>query len=391
MLWRNKNIEKVCVQTYMKIQSVADENSYCDYIDGLRGIAILMVVAVHTSINCSIEGNNAFLLNYSRKLLEAGARGVQLFFILSAFTLYHSSLKRFRVDLLPTVFFYIRRAFRILPFWWIAVAYYSWSNYADFKRALPSIFFYFGFIRFDAVNEIVPGGWSLFVEETFYLFLPLLLHYIINLRKSFLFLFVTSLVAVTWVLFASRLGIPTSNSFVGLAPPTNYFCFALGIVVFYLYESPTYIDSWRSRIGTIYLVDGFLFMTLLLFITNRYVAAFSLAALVYVSSEKRSAFGQLTRQPWLMVCGRYCFSIYLLHNAVLDWIKPLKLWFFDVIGAYQVPVEFRFVALFPIVVIVAVVVSFITFNLIERPCVNLGKKFIRFINLKLGNKEVLSQ
>ena len=55
--------------------------------------------------------------------LQAGARGVQLFFMLSAFTLFASSKVRFARDRFPALNFYVRRAFRILPLWWAAVAY----------------------------------------------------------------------------------------------------------------------------------------------------------------------------------------------------------------------------------------------------------------------------
>lgn len=58
------------------------------YIDSLRGLAILMVVLVHTAQ--SVKG----LSYYSERLSKFGQMGVQLLFVLSAYTLCLSTEKR---------------------------------------------------------------------------------------------------------------------------------------------------------------------------------------------------------------------------------------------------------------------------------------------------------
>ena len=60
---------------------MAADTRHLDYIDALRGYAILGVVAVHASIAVpDLEWPLRFLA-------EQGARGVQLFFVVSALTL----------------------------------------------------------------------------------------------------------------------------------------------------------------------------------------------------------------------------------------------------------------------------------------------------------------
>src|SRR6266404_5384390 len=86
--------------------TVAERKQVLPYVDGLRGVAILMVITYHLA-----QQSGAFKVHALGALVGAGDRGVQLFFILSAFTLFTSSQKRFQTDRLPRLSFYIRRAF----------------------------------------------------------------------------------------------------------------------------------------------------------------------------------------------------------------------------------------------------------------------------------------
>src|SRR5215468_288588 len=82
-----------------------------DYIDGMRGYAILMVIAVHASLRVPrLEWPLA-------DVMAQGARGVQLFFTVSALTLMMSWHRR-QDGSAP---FYLRRLFRIAPMFWLAI------------------------------------------------------------------------------------------------------------------------------------------------------------------------------------------------------------------------------------------------------------------------------
>jgi peptidoglycan/LPS O-acetylase OafA/YrhL len=56
-----------------------------DYIDAIRGLAIFMVIVLHTGQYGTSIGSSL-----TNKILANGARGVQLFFVASAFTLFLS-------------------------------------------------------------------------------------------------------------------------------------------------------------------------------------------------------------------------------------------------------------------------------------------------------------
>ena len=47
-------------------------------------------------------------------------------------------------------------------------------------------------------------------------------------------------------------------------------------------------------------------------------------------------------------------------------------------------VEIKFLVWFPIVTIASFCLAFLTFNFIEKPCINLGKKLIPKINILIS-------
>src|ERR1700733_9049273 len=88
------------------------------YIDALRGYAILLVIAVHSS---------QYFTNLSPNvtaLANQGARGVQLFFVASAMTLTMSWTARHDG---PKAF-YIRRFFRIAPMFYLSIPLFLYLN-----------------------------------------------------------------------------------------------------------------------------------------------------------------------------------------------------------------------------------------------------------------------
>ncbi len=66
-------------------------------------------------------------------------------------------------------FFYIRRAFRILPLYWLNVLYNAALKDSSLSIVFINLSFAYGFST-DLSQRIVPGSWSLVVEEFFYLF-----------------------------------------------------------------------------------------------------------------------------------------------------------------------------------------------------------------------------
>ena len=164
--------------------SVAKPGERILVLDGIRGLAIAMVLVWHYITVPLSESSSPVLRFLSHVTLQSWS-GVDLFFVLSGFLIggilidAKGSEHYFRT-------FYIRRAFRILPIYVVAcVAYFPVSRWAvsgfpgTMKPAMP----WYIYATFTQNFWLASGRWhvwlsptwSLAIEEQFYLTLPLLI------------------------------------------------------------------------------------------------------------------------------------------------------------------------------------------------------------------------
>lgn len=152
-------------------------------LDHLRALAIILVFFYHYYIVSG--GQPEWLPN----IASFGWTGVDLFFVLSGF-LISSQLFNDVKKGQPISFqqFFLKRFFRIVPAFLVTIVlYYSFPFFRE-KEALPPLWKFLSFTQNFGLNIKDYGtfshGWSLCVEEHFYLFLPLIL---IGLHKFKLF------------------------------------------------------------------------------------------------------------------------------------------------------------------------------------------------------------
>lgn len=139
--------------------------------DVLRSLAILLVMLVHLPV----EATPSVLVG----IRNYAWVGVDVFFVLSGFLigtqLFKEVSRTGRVDLRS---FYLRRAFRIFPAFFVVLGFYA--IFPAFRDAptMQSVWSFATFtVNFDfdpRIGRAFTQAWSLCVEEHFYLVLPLL-------------------------------------------------------------------------------------------------------------------------------------------------------------------------------------------------------------------------
>jgi peptidoglycan/LPS O-acetylase OafA/YrhL len=142
-------------------------------LDGLRGLAILLVLACHTNLFTSWGPATVGKVGYL--LSGAGWVGVDLFFVLSGF-LITGILLSTRESQSYYKSFFARRFLRIFPLYYTFLgSLFLWKHALYSKAETASLLFYYYNLYAVAIGHhllFVNSLWSLAVEEQFYLGWP---------------------------------------------------------------------------------------------------------------------------------------------------------------------------------------------------------------------------
>ncbi len=169
-------------RTVAKPYPVRKKTIYLPGLNGLRAIAAMAVVVSHITLSLGSFGLNAKIFGTDSEgnatgLLLAGY-GVTIFFTLSGFLITYLLLKEKEVAAINVKNFYIRRALRIWPLYYLYLIISILVMIANNISCPPSSIWFFVFlaanIPFVLGNSLPLAAhyWSLGVEEQFYMFFP---------------------------------------------------------------------------------------------------------------------------------------------------------------------------------------------------------------------------
>ncbi len=155
----------------------ASTGNHFDVLDGLRGIAILMVVAYHA---LSTNPNAGAAARWAGYLISSGWMGVPIFFVLSGFLISYPFFKRRQTD--PSFWYQrgyaARRIGKILPPFYLSILIFIvfyWLERRDPADWDTAWKWATGLANWVYVPPNFNNSyWSLLVESHFYFMLPLL-------------------------------------------------------------------------------------------------------------------------------------------------------------------------------------------------------------------------
>lgn len=152
-------------------------SSHIKGLDGIRCLAVSSVLVAHF-----------FVASESIRNFHLGHFGVMAFFVLSGFLITRIILNQKNQGIRISVFlknFYIRRALRIFPLFYLAIV--SFSCFGDgYGASLPWHLGYASNFLYATVGPTFLGShfWSLAVEEQFYLLFPIFIFLMPKNRES---------------------------------------------------------------------------------------------------------------------------------------------------------------------------------------------------------------
>lgn len=312
---------------------VLDSKSHIRELDGIRGLAVLMVLIWHYG-NC--QGADQLWRPIASLMRMTGLfwSGVDLFFVLSGFLIggilidNAKRLKFYRT-------FYIRRAARILPLYLLLLILFFLGRFCLnpssygwlFNDAIPD-WSYLTFTQnvFMGLNETFGGNflgitWSLAVEEQFYLMVPAVLLLAGSAR------FPTAVIALAVAAPFLRLAAPGFESVVNM--PLRMDTLLTGVGLAFAFRSETMVRYFHDNKPLMWSVFTVLLMGMLLmtrkeigrsdfepFAIAMFYASFISLALVYRGSSTTS----ILRSGLLVRLGMYSYGLYMYHQMVAGLI-----------------------------------------------------------------------
>lgn len=292
--------------------------TYRSDIDGLRGIAVLLVMGFH-----------AKLFGF-----EGGFLGVDIFFVISGYLITSQLIMAIEAQRFTLAGFYLRRMRRLLPALMLVMICclpfaYAWmlpSQLKDFSQSLlastlfiSNILFWHesGYFQADSLQKPLLHTWSLAVEEQFYLFFPLLFIGLWRLGKRRL---------VWGILSAVILSIGFSEWAWRTHPSLNYYLpfsrvwelFTGAVVALWVQRYGLYNHSSFAYLGL-----GGLSLSIVTYQT--WMPSPSLYTLIPVMStslliicgDQASLVYRCLSHRWWVGLGLISYSVYLWHQPLL--------------------------------------------------------------------------
>ena len=340
-----------------------------------RGLAALLVCLFHYEGATKYIGENAIIASTNLYFFAAGHSGVEFFFILSGFIIFHAHRSDLdRPEHLGS--FYLKRAIRILPMFWFIVIPFGVAVLTISSRDLltPGKFFLDIFLIPREGTLTLPAAWTLQHEFVFYVLFGLLM---VSQRVGAAALVFWQLACVVVLVFTL---LPQNY----LLPATTFFGyynfgFIFGIAIAMLRER---IDFWLRRrylyllggAGTVGLLTCFVgewrwggaFFPSPATSTLIYFVLYSLVILALLALENKPRF---VLDATLGQLGAASYVLYIIHEPLYSVIGKLL----------TLPTLRPFAAssgTFVLSVLLAVATSILLHHRVERPTLRVLRRHL---------------
>jgi peptidoglycan/LPS O-acetylase OafA/YrhL len=351
-------------------------SGYVAELDGLRGIAILLVM-IHRMYPRG--GGTPWPI-------EAGWAGVDLFFVISGF-LIAGILLDTRDD--PDYFrnFYARRVLRIFPLFYLLVGgmllAFPLAGHREFLHQAGSPLWYL--FQLGNIPESLLGRdppywlapvWSLAIEEQFYLTFPLVVRWTDPRRLAHRLVTVAVLALAVRVVTTAL--VPDRERIQYLFTLCRLDTIAIGCLLAVFVRSARY-QAWRAALPRV-LVPVLAAAAAVLVVTRLDrttwfgrtfgydVVAIGFAALVLLVLERRDrAATAILRIAPLRYMGKLCFGLYLLHRPADTLVTAV---------VARAGLDDASLGWLPVKIAVALGLATVSWRLIEQPFLRQKRRFV---------------
>lgn len=309
-------------------------------LDGIRGLAIFMVLIWHYGVTQS-AATPGTMWSYIATALGLTWTGVDLFFVLSGFLIGGILLDNRASQNLFSVF-YLRRVFRIFPlyFFWLGLFFILSSALAgdgSFKWLFQDPLPYWSYLTYTqnfamAHREALGPNWlaitwSLAIEEQYYLLLPFVIRYFPLRALPWIFgICIASAPIIRWSLFHyTHSGLPGH-----VLLPGRWDALLMGVSVAYLCRRPWFLYWVAANRRLLNGILAVLFLGVCGLVLRKVQGAsytmslygYTLVALFYAClllvtvTRPRGVINRLLSLRPLVFLGAISYGVYIIHQGI---------------------------------------------------------------------------
>ena len=353
--------------------------NYRPEIDGLRAIAVGVVILYHAQINI-----------FGKYLFQGGFIGVDIFFVISGYLITSIILKELiNTGSFSFKYFYERRVRRILPVLIVVMLVslpFAWmfllpNSFIDFSK---SIIYSLGFgsnFYFHYSGQIYAAGnglykpflhtWSLSVEEQYYIIFPLIILILIKFFKKYLihFLIFSFLVSLIFADWTSKNYPSASFYFIH----TRMWELLSGSILAYFEISRGYRSNHKilnlilPSVGLILICHSVLFFNNEMFHPSFFTVSPILGVcLIIWYSNKDELITKILSTKLFVGVGLISYSLYLWHYPIFAFSRITEFVQTDIFNKL-------------ILGLVIIILSILSYFLIEKPARNKNYSFKNII------------
>lgn len=347
-----------------------DLKSRLSGLDGLRGIAALSVLLFHLWLYARVDPPAGAASGLPDWAWSSMRWGLILFFVLSGFLLYRPWLASGRDGTRPDLWRYARsRAARVLPAYYLALAgsvLLLWESGTvpgvrlPGAESLPLFVFFAQNFSSGSLLTLDPPMWTLAVEVSFYVVLPLLGIASLRIghrRRTWLPIgLLAAGMAWSWIVSANGGPLVLTKVLPAMLP-----FFAAGMLAATLLQDREPDARCRRLLGFGALAGVVVqlgverLLPSLVSLLHDLPIALSCAALIVLASSQQAP--KLLRSRALIGLGTVSYGLYLWHVPVIWWLRSRGLLPLDPVAAL------------PVVLAPSLVLATLSWFCIERPAI----------------------
>ncbi|MDT0642276.1 acyltransferase [Zunongwangia sp. F363] len=350
-------------------------------LNGLRAIASMAVVFSHISLALPLFGLAPLFtdaLGNPKGILMA-SHGVTIFFALSGFLITFLLLKEKEKQKINIQHFYIRRALRIWPLYYLFIAVLTATYFVfgiEFNEKLVPFYIFLAANIPIIINSMLPYMghlWSIAVEEQFYLFWPWIGKFDNKKLFKFAVVFAAIFYIIKFFLYVFRDDNVTLSLLLTAMNVTRFHIMIIGAIgaIFYYNKSKwiAYFINRKTQVisWSIIALSALNIFNISSALIDSEIIAITTVMIIFSQIMRKNMIIDLDKLIFNFL-GKISYGVYVIHPLLIFLV-------YKIFGEFDHSSFVNYILLYGVIILATIILAYISYTYFERPFIKLKQKF----------------